>query len=1110
MDKNIKVNLKLLDDSPILRDQKEYYDFYHQYVSPAIHDILNNPTKIETIGLFGSWGSGKSTIIKNLEADYSKEYPVFVFDAWKYKDDPLRRTFLINLFNYIDDRNLWAKGKKLSKNCLDVLYESSSTEEKIKQPKEQLISKNNGITKNIRIIIALICRHIVRHLLLYGLILIALSWLILQIRLGESNPLVQKGLILVGYISQSASVALMFGWIAKQVIEKLVDKFFSDLEEDIKTQTIIKKRDYLNSSEQFEEKFIELVQALNQKIVIVFDNIDRVQGDIAIQILSSIKTFIDPKKNSQIVFIVPCDSTAIVSQIKKYYSNTLGFDPLEYLRKLFNVIIWTPDFIGTDLEDFTKKQIKQLGKDHSLLDNDDVVLVITQAFKSNPREIKQFINNLVSQILIVSQTEVWDLVKENIAYLAKVLVLRQKFPDSYKDLRAKWYDPERIYDQKLDQNLRDFMVNTSTITVSNAEPFLYFKKPNQIREIKDSENLTTALLKADTEKSMEIISKNKGKKEEVANFILSLYSQYKIESIWITNIFITQVIAFRKLSISVENITYFNRSLEVIDRYLWMNYLQLPTKDIFATFIGNKKTKASLRNKIISKYVTAIGSKEVIKNNIFAKEIIENLIDSGINIQETLDLFKRHIEENYSLDSNILGLFNNISLQRKFITVQTIEKYINPINNDNFTKLFPLLVVYKEFIKENNLSQNCISIINKIIPLERTQNLSDNPNKQILFETIGELFEEPNSIAYTPVSSDLATLGNNILAAYKSLGSAIDSKYYFISVLYLIKPFVETAQAVIVDNSTSEFIRTADVNTINDKVLPKFKEINKLSEFITQNLSAIKNRAITLEGEFLGGLYTNASPTEQQSIINYMIAQRADLGRTFIQSLKEIPNRQETLQNMLQRVDTIPIPSRQPYYDWIASQTKQTDDSVIKQNIVSHITSMLKTDDPITEETGYHLFNKAKNILSDTAQREIAKEIIEWFRTPGKIIISNNRFALKSVAIVFNDLQITLKADFVYVIFNLLTDQVNRQSIEVGIEILREIKPKWSGFQKDFIDYKEKIINWTNIENKNYVISELLKLHQNRPSKTEKAFWIELNKLVTPITVPVTTSAPVN
>ena len=73
--------------------------------SKTIFDIVDKCEGKKNIGLFGSWGSGKSTILttfedlisehNNQKENINNRVAYFEFDAWKYSQDDFRRSFLI-------------------------------------------------------------------------------------------------------------------------------------------------------------------------------------------------------------------------------------------------------------------------------------------------------------------------------------------------------------------------------------------------------------------------------------------------------------------------------------------------------------------------------------------------------------------------------------------------------------------------------------------------------------------------------------------------------------------------------------------------------------------------------------------------------------------------------------------------------------------------------------------------------------------------------------------------------------------------------------------------------------------------------------------------------
>ena len=71
------------------------------YADSLVKIIKNTPQdKVFTIGLFGSWGSGKSSIIKTTKDIIEQEddkVKFITYDAWKYVNDSFRRMFLLKI-----------------------------------------------------------------------------------------------------------------------------------------------------------------------------------------------------------------------------------------------------------------------------------------------------------------------------------------------------------------------------------------------------------------------------------------------------------------------------------------------------------------------------------------------------------------------------------------------------------------------------------------------------------------------------------------------------------------------------------------------------------------------------------------------------------------------------------------------------------------------------------------------------------------------------------------------------------------------------------------------------------------------------------------------------
>ena len=73
----------------------------------AISDLIISEDGGRAVGLEGGWGAGKSTIVRlvaeKLKGTSASSTRIAVFDAWAHQGDPLRRTFLEQLIQCMQD-----------------------------------------------------------------------------------------------------------------------------------------------------------------------------------------------------------------------------------------------------------------------------------------------------------------------------------------------------------------------------------------------------------------------------------------------------------------------------------------------------------------------------------------------------------------------------------------------------------------------------------------------------------------------------------------------------------------------------------------------------------------------------------------------------------------------------------------------------------------------------------------------------------------------------------------------------------------------------------------------------------------------------------------------
>jgi predicted KAP-like P-loop ATPase len=113
--------IKIIPDEPASEDALEFQTFVKY--SKKLADIIRYSTPKFAVGIFGEWGTGKTTMMKMIEKQLTDNYPSDVlpvwFNAWKYEREkylaavPLLRTIKITLNKYKNSKSgNWQKVEK--------------------------------------------------------------------------------------------------------------------------------------------------------------------------------------------------------------------------------------------------------------------------------------------------------------------------------------------------------------------------------------------------------------------------------------------------------------------------------------------------------------------------------------------------------------------------------------------------------------------------------------------------------------------------------------------------------------------------------------------------------------------------------------------------------------------------------------------------------------------------------------------------------------------------------------------------------------------------------------------------------------------------------------
>jgi len=375
-----------------LTDEPEESDAFsgpHQRIANALAGLIQ-PADARgiSIGVEGSWGSGKSTVARlltrKLEGD--ENVATVSFDAWAHEGDPLRRTFLETIIRRLQERN-W-----ITKTDWDESIEELANRREVVKTKDSL-----SITRWGRVIA-------------FTLLLIPIGGAFITAALREDvtlyrGPVAWRFLafFLIGLLLTFTPLLVLLLKIKEEpdLLSLLFNKGPTE-------KTTITSKTVNPTSLEFEDKFNEVLkEALgnNQKrIVLILDNLDRVDAKDALSIWSTLQTFFQhkgikrPSWHERLWLLVLYDLSGL-SQLWDGTDKPGGKTAASFIDKSFQVRFEVPALVLSDWRKFLMDQLTKAFPDHSESDLHEVyrVLAVNVARSGKLltiRELKLFINQI--------------------------------------------------------------------------------------------------------------------------------------------------------------------------------------------------------------------------------------------------------------------------------------------------------------------------------------------------------------------------------------------------------------------------------------------------------------------------------------------------------------------------------------------------------------------------------------------------------------------------------------------------------------------------------------------------------------------------------------------
>lgn len=352
-------------------------------------DQVEEPIYARLIGLEGKWGSGKSNVIKILEDKIKEKYIFFCFDAWGNQEDLQRRSILESLTRQlIKDKVLKGKVKIQLRNGktneasweeqLALLLSNKTTTIRKSTPKLTMAA-----FWGIGIVALFAMCSLVAGQLITTLTDFKCYWWL------DFLPIVLAVFVAAVYRIKDGCFDNIFRMVDHTNNDTIDEEYTSSEEPSVPEFKIWMKAI---------SDFLGICKNEHRKLVICFDNMDRLSSEKVHQFWSLIQTFFADDGYKNIWCIVPYDEEHLASVFSEADAEDCRVKLLRcFLDKTFPVVYRVPEPIVSDYKYIFEKLYREAFG--TTVDEDDLELIsqcYRQAYPSpNVREIIRFVNSNV-------------------------------------------------------------------------------------------------------------------------------------------------------------------------------------------------------------------------------------------------------------------------------------------------------------------------------------------------------------------------------------------------------------------------------------------------------------------------------------------------------------------------------------------------------------------------------------------------------------------------------------------------------------------------------------------------------------------------------------------
>ena len=356
------------------------------------NDSLNDDNALpRIIGIEGIWGSGKSNVVKILEKELSDNYYFFEYDAWGHQEDLQRRSILELLTSKLINDGILS-----GDTTIKVKGGGEKTVSWAEKLKYLLARKTETVTEKYPLISnGMVAAFLVAVLTpIFTFIAYAIKptpstwWFSLLSIMIAALPVIVASCI---WWRKHRKDPQKYGWsyllaIYQDKIEN--DVCYETLSED--EPTVCEFKAWMQDISDFIKKEGQ------QKLVLVFDNMDRLPAEKVKELWSSIHTFFADSGFENIWAVIPFDETHLACAFGDESNEQTKQLTRYFINKTFPIIYRVAPPVITDYRNIVDTFFVD-----AFGENSDAAETINRIFRltnpnANIREIISFINEMVA------------------------------------------------------------------------------------------------------------------------------------------------------------------------------------------------------------------------------------------------------------------------------------------------------------------------------------------------------------------------------------------------------------------------------------------------------------------------------------------------------------------------------------------------------------------------------------------------------------------------------------------------------------------------------------------------------------------------------------------